>query len=492
MKKRDEQNISSIPSELTANREAIECNVIFSLWKDPTLYEDYSAQINPQRDLLSLDAKFYFRILSDIRKIGYETADQMVVTNYLSERDLFRREFEKRGGYATVLEITDAVDPNNIEGYYDELVKSNMLINLHKNGFDVLSNLDHYQGLTSAEVYDEFEYLLNDICASGVDKLTVENLSEGYEKYIDQWDAGLMQGSPIGFPLLNRRLMGIHKKNLILHMAHIGNGKTTSAILFYIMPALQSGIDVCIIANEQDVSEFRQMVLSTVVCNILDKKDMNRSKFIEGNFTEQQREDMRDGEELLRSFPGTLYMIETRDYSIGNVKKIVKKMSKRGCSLFIFDTMKPTVESTERAWAEFSEVAKQLFLLAKQCDVAIIATAQLSSDSMSRRYLDLSCVGKSRAIAETATQVIMFRTITRSEIENNTISAFIYEDVPGYARITKNIKLDEDKEYVVLFTPKNRFGSVGPPIIYERNMDYNSLIEIGYADVDFDGFNRRG
>ena len=56
-------------------------------------------------------------------------------------------------------------------------------------------------------------------------------------------------------------------------------------------------------------------------------------------------------------------------------------------------------------------------MLAKKENVAIIATAQLSAESMSRRYLDLSCVGKSRAIAETATQVVMFRTLSEDEKE---------------------------------------------------------------------------
>ena len=60
-------------------------------------------------------------------------------------------------------------------------------------------------------------------------------------------------------------MAGVHKKNLLLHLAHIGNGKTTTAILFYILPVLESGENVCIIGNEQSVDEFRQMILASVL-----------------------------------------------------------------------------------------------------------------------------------------------------------------------------------------------------------------------------------
>ena len=485
---------ANFPDQLIGNRGAIECNFVFSLWKDPLLYDDYRPLINGDRDLISEDGKFYFQILDGIKGLGYEVADHMAVTSYLLDRKEINKEFEKRGGYATVLEILEAIRPDNVEGYYDELIKSNMLIQLYKHGFNVLDNLDHYQSLTSTEVHDELEHFLDETCASNVEKLQAENLSEDYSRYIKQWDEGYMKGSPVGFPLIEQRLMGVHKKNLLLHMAHIGNGKTTSAILFYIIPSIQNGDDVCIIANEQDISEFRQMILSTVVCNILKHRHINRSKFLEGGFTQDQIKVMEEGQQWLEQQPGKIYMVETHDYSIGTVKKIVKKFSKKHCSLFIFDTLKPTVESSEKAWAEFSEVAKQLFLLAKKCDVAIIATAQLSADSMSRRYLDLSCVGKSRAIAETATQVVMFRSVTKSEIENNKITAFRVQKSVGeeYENKTINVSLDPDKDYIVLFTPKNRFGSIGPPIIYERNMDYNFLDEIGFTNVDYDGFTSRG
>lgn len=136
-------------------------------------------------------------------------------------------------------------------------------------------------------------------------------------------------------------------------------------------------------------------------------------------------------------------------------------------------------------------MAKELFVLAKNEDVAIVATAQLSSESMSRRYLDLSCVGKSRAIAETATQVVMFRSLTTEE-KNGGIKVYEMKRNENGKYMDEKIykDLDPNKDYVVLFTPKNRFGDTKPQIVYERNMSFNTMREIGYTEVGFDGFHR--
>lgn len=485
MKKID---LEQIPSEIVDNRVEIECNYIFALWQDPGAIDDYK-NIENGKDILTDDGMFYYGILQQLHKLGYETFDNATIHTFLSNKEVLKKGYERRGGSATVNEIKSLIRVENLDSYYDELVKNNMLINLHLDGFNILSELNKLNKMTSEEVYEYYDFKLNNTCVGKVEKLKAENLSDGYDKYIEEWDKGVMKGFRIGYGMLNYRLAGVHKKNLLLHMAHIGNGKTTSSILFYILPAIESGENVCIIANEQDVSEFRQMILASVVFNKVKYRKMNRQKFINGDFSAEDRQAMYDGLEWLRNCEGKINFIETSDYSIGTVKKIVKKYSKLNYGLFIFDTLKPAVESSDRAWAEFSEVAKELFILAKREDVAIVATAQLSAESMSRRFLDLSCVGKSRAIAETATQVVMFRSMTREEKEGKLLVYERQKDENGKYKSERVEKtLDPDKDYVILFTPKNRFGDIGPQIVYERNMSFNTMYEVGYTEVGFDGF----
>ena len=104
---------------------------------------------------------------------------------------------------------------------------------------------------------------------------------------------------------------------------------------------------------------------------------------------------------------------------------------------------------------------------------------------MARRFLDLSCIGKSRAIAETATSVVMFRTMTSEEKEK----LKPYEWKNKTKCYTK--ELDKDKDYIIVFTPKNRYGATNPQVVMERNMDFNSYSQVGLVDIQFDGFKVR-
>ena len=441
-------------------------------------------------DVLTEDGMFYYGLAQQLYKAGYQAFDNISLYSFLEDKKTLKSGFEDRGGYRSITEITSLINTDNVGIYYDELIKNNMLLRLYDSGFNVVDNLEKLNQMSSSEVYDYYDFQLNNICVGKIEKIKAENLSEGYETYIKEWDEGKSVGYKIGFPLLNYRLAGVHKKNLLLHLGHIGNGKTTTAILFYILPVIESGENVCIIGNEQGVDEFRQMILASVLFNKVGYFGMNRQKFITGRFTEENRAAMKEATKWLENCKGKIQFIEMTDYSINNVKKIVKKYSKLGTGMFVFDTLKPELESSDKAWAEFSEVAKELFLLAKKEDVAIVATAQLSSESMARRYLDLSCIGKSRAIAETATQVVCFRTLTNEEKQKFKPYQYQKNEDGKYSKIRKVIDLDETKDYIVLFTPKNRFGETQPQLVYERNMSFNTLKEIGYVEVQYDGFKR--
>jgi replicative DNA helicase len=482
--------LKKYPKEIVQKRNVIECNFVFSLYKDPTYIDDYK-NVSNGIDIITEDGIFYYGLALELYKAGYLVFDNISIYTFLSDKEILKDGFESRGGYRSVQEIISLLNIDNIVAYYDELIKNNMMIRLHDAGFNISGDIDKINQMSSNELYDYYDYKLNNICVGKIDKIKPENLSEGYEQYIKEWDQGKSVGYKVGFPLLNYRLAGVHKKNLLLHLAHIGNGKTTTAILFYIMPVLESGENVCIIGNEQSVDEFRQMILSSVLFNKIEYFKMNRQKLIIGHFTDEDKEHLNKAEQWLKNCKGKLQFIELNDYSISNVKKIIKKFSKLNVGMFVFDTLKPEQENSDKAWAEFSEVAKELFLLAKKEDVALVATAQLSSDSMGRRFLDLSCTGKSRAIAETASQVVMFRSLSSDEKEKLKPYQFQKTEDGKYSKTRKIIDIDINKDYIVIFTPKNRFGDISPQIIYERNMSFNTMKEIGYIEINYDGYKTR-
>lgn len=477
------------PEELTKKRKIIECNFVFALYKEPTRIDDFKNIVNGT-DIITEDGVFYYGLAQNLWKAGVQVFDNISIYAYLEDKDVLKNGFEKRGGYSSIAEIMSLISAENTDAYYDNLVKNNMLMRLYDAGFDVIKDIKKFEEMSAEQVYDYYDYILNNVMVGKIEKVKSENLSEGYESYIKEWDSGKSVGFKIGYPFLNYRLAGVHKNNLLLHLAAIGNGKTTTAILFYILPVIKDGENVLIIANEQDANEWRQMILASVLFNEVGcyVQGMNRQRFIVGKFTDEQKAKLKEAADWLKNQRGKIQFVELQNYDFNQIKKVVKKYSKLGFGMIVIDTLKPAVENSERAWADFSEVTKELFLVAKHEHVAMVATAQLAADASSRRFLDLSCIGKSRAIAETATQVTMFRNMTSEEKEK--LKPWVHEKtIDGkYSKVKSYIDLDPDKDYIILFTPKNRFGDTNPQIVYERNMSFNTLKEIGYIEIPYDGF----
>jgi len=472
-----------IPKELLEKRQVLECNFVLSLYKDMSLMNDYSNIVNGE-DLITEDGQFYYGILQGMKKAGFNSADNMSIYTYLEDKKTLKDGWERRGGSGTVKEITNLLSLNNIDAYYDDLVKDNLLIRLHQAGFNVLNKLDKFKEMSSNEVYAYYEYQLSNIAVGKIEKLHAEDLTQGYDEWIEEWDKGASIGFKVGSPMLNYRLLGVHRSNLLLHLASIGKGKTSSAIAWYILPAIETQ-DVVVIANEQGVSEWRQMILSTVLFNKIGKVDgFSRRKMMVGGFTEEHKKKMKEAAEWLEKQPGKILFLETQDYGVENIKKLMSKYAAIGCSYFIIDTLKPENDASDKAWGEFSEVAKGIFLQAKKLDVAAIATCQLSPEAMTRIYLDMTCIGKAKAIGETATQVVMLRPITSDE--KTKVKPYNYD-----GKIRKIIDLNDNKDYIMVFTPKNRFGEEDPQIVMERNLNFNTYKDVGWYECPFDQFRTR-
>lgn len=486
--------MNEIPKELTEGRDSTECNFIFSLYKDPVLLASY--QNLSVDDFITQDGKFYFSLLANMDKAHYQSIDATSIYEYLSNKEKIRDEFERRGGYETVREITSLINLDNIETYYDNLAKSNILIGLHKHGFNVMNNLDKFKEMTSEQVYDFFEYQLNDVVVSKVEKVHVTDLKEGNDKEIDQWDKGEAVGYQITSGMLNKALLGIHRKKLLLHGAKIGGGKTTTALIQYAIPALKNGEKCLVLSNESDEHEFRQMLVGYTLFNsyeIKTPKGLNRQKILAGSYTTEQKTALKEASVALRNMKGNIKFGELEDYNLGTIKKMILKYSKLGYSLIIVDTLKPISDNsseTTSSWGEFSDMSRELSLLAKKTDTAVVCTFQLAADSMNRKYLDLMSVGKSRAITEPAHAVVEFRHVNKEEYDN--IHPYKWEKTPEGAAVKITGELDPDKHYIVVFYPKNRSGAVEPQIIMEFDQNFLKMKDVGYYDQPYDNFQRRG
>lgn len=455
--------------------------------KSPELISDY----NINKKLLGVESLFYIGITEELLKKGIEVVDEV---SFVGQVELFglQNTYEKYGGWNTIKQLRDIVNPKNSDAIVDEFKKWKLIKDYQEKGIlDVDKHWDKLIKMTSSQIEDYMIYQITDTALGGLNgKLEEVDLTVGYEKSIEEWNLGNAIGYKLGFPILNYTLCGLHRGTLNLLLAFSGGGKTSFAIPLAIIPAIENGEKMVILANEQDEQEWRQMLLATVVFNKIKYFGMNRQKFLYGNFSDNDREALRKGVEWLGKYEGSLKFVHLEDYNIDSIRRLIKKNSKIGYGIMLLDTLKPSDESSDKSWAEFSETSKELFLLSKQCDIALLCTAQLASNAYGKKFLDINAIGKSRAIAEVCSQIIMFRDLRDSEKENLKVWKKKRDEHTG--KLTNQneiIKLDKDKDYIVLFVAKNRFGESNIQLVYEKNMSFNQYYEIGFTSIAYDGFN---
>lgn len=483
-------NIKELPNELVDGRQEAECNFVISFYKDPELIGMYKDKLTAGDDIITDAGQFYYNLALGMEKVGYSSFDDMAIITYLSDKNTVKRRFDEYGGLSTLHEMMGLINENNAESYYDILAKTNFLTKLYLKGFDVLRDMDKYKAMTAEECYDYIEYQISDSMVEGVDKIYSEDVNVGYDDFIDELDTGAEMGYPLGLNTLNYMLGGLHPGTMTLLGAPIGQGKTSGSVPIIIMKNLEEGRNVLVISNEQTCKEYRQLMLTYALFNNSDLKGcgLNRKKIARGHFTPEQKEELRKAGEWLKNLKGHVRFVELQDYNTASVRKIITKYSKIGYPIVIYDVLKPADGASDRAWAEFSACAETLFQMAKKTKVALVCTFQLAPDSLTRKYLDLSSIGKSRGIAETCHACIMFRPVFNNEYED--LHPYNYRQTEDGKKVKVLLDLDPEKHYIILFVPKNRSGEVAPQICVQFDMAFMRMKEIGWIDISFDNFSR--
>jgi replicative DNA helicase len=486
-----------LPLELLEPRGIVEGNVIGCLYNNGELYNELK-DIICENDFLTEDGRLFFRIGLEITKTGIRIIDDIVIKEYLNGKALLLEMFEEYGGLQTIHDIKK-VNNDNIDAYLDSLLKYNSLNRLHVKGFNVLDNMAKLKQMTSNEVYDWYDYMVANTFLKISSVVKPVDLSKGNREFIKKANLGIEKGLDIDEPILNYRLGGLHRGNILLHTAHSGIGKTSSIIPLYILPLIRRNMKVVLLINEQSEDAWRSMLLPSIISNgFLDKKDNEKIKWIQrnrmnmGGFTEEELEVLNRSADWLDQFEGNLILYPLEDYSVRTLKKIVKKMMRIDEeTTFILDTWKPEDESASNAHAIFTEESKEMFKFIKPkemggLNVRFIATAQLAGSTIVQRYLNVNALAKAKAIKEVCGQILMMRRVWQDELDEKSkfyISPYRYNKDTGEE---EEVILDPTKTYTIMFFDKNRYGKADFQLVFESNLDFNHWKCICYCTVKQD------
>ena len=193
-----------IPKELLEGRVNIEANVIGSMVNDMLLVEDTNIDSSK---FLTKDARLIYGILKTLRDKKCTVFDEVSVLTYVSED--VREKLEESGGFKAIKNMADCVSNENYESYLDNLLKSNMIIDMHKFGFNLLEPIKYegkiinplklFSKMSSEQVTDWYTAKLESFGSGYSSKVLEEEELDISDEFIESLERGEEAGTPFEF-----------------------------------------------------------------------------------------------------------------------------------------------------------------------------------------------------------------------------------------------------------------------------------------------------
>lgn len=476
---------------MAINRDIIESNFIFSLYKDLELFDDLEVDITS--DYFELEAsKIYFSMLSNMFNQGYRSIDEISIENYLSDKPSTRNMYESFGGYRTIMELVSIVNLDNFNKYKDELFKANILKKLSDVGFD--TNKEKFSRMSTSEIYNYYEHQLNHTFIDVESDVKIEDF-DITDNYLNKINEGNDLGASISsaLPRLNSDMGGIRDRNVVIVSASTGVGKTSFVFGCMILPLIKQGIKTAIISNEQGLDDFRAVMLSSVLFTEFSYYKITRRRIMAGKFNEEEWDMLKKAKDFInQKYTPYLKFIKMFEYNVVKTQKVIKKLAREGFSKFVYDVFKSVDSSSSDSVGMMVELSKAFFNLADKLDISVVITQQTALYNKTVRYLNESHLSGSKQVSEIASQVIMLREVWEDEYSGGKydIAPYNYlKTTDGYAKdetghgIREICEINKEDRNLVVFLSKNRFGANSKTYVLKHIANYNVFQELGYCNI---------
>lgn len=475
--------------KINENRDQVEAPFVFCFWKDPDLYDDYKF-VNEKKDdtLKSEDAQFYFNLGKALYNAGFRKFDNITVYEFLQNKPEVKETFDNYGGYREVENLKQLVNIENVDAYFDKIAKLNTLNSLCKLTFDSFEDISKFDKMSSQQVYDYFEYKLSDISIESTHDVEEESLVID-DEFIEECNTGDAVGISYAknCPIMNYLTLGVPLGEMFMIAGHSGVGKSSFVFENMVLPMTEDGVKVSIVSNEMRSKDYKIMLLAHILTKELNYWGLTRKQIKMGHFTNEQREMLNKAKKISQEKYENLGFIKLFDNDISKVLKYIKKKSKRGYQIFIWDTMKSDDSLDEKMFLQLLINSRKVFQLASKENIAIIPTYQLALYTVNQRYLDASCLANGKQIKEVFSEMIYMRQLWQDEYTGEKYDCKAYQlqkNKDGkYTKVKRMIELDKDKKYIVTFLDKTRNDEDKQQVLYEVNGRFNSWKEIGYCNI---------
>lgn len=467
---------------LLEGRLTTEGNVIACIYNDPLLLDEVEFT---QRDFITSDGNFYFQLAKRLRKKGYTVFDEVTILSSTSEA--VQAQFNERGGYTTIKNLVDIINNKNADTYIDNLCKSNIMLHLYEDGFNLFKPMkwqakeiipfELFQKFDSETITDWYEAKVLDYHtgkASTIleeedidfDDAFIESCIDGEDNGVPFEDAGYDINNELinCYPFLSRQVSGLLHGTLSMIGGFSSAGKSTW-LIGLILALISKGEKIILISNEERIKKYKVKFLTWLLAKRNRYYNVTKKKILAGNLTPEDLEQINDIQKYWREhFKDKIRIICTNDADIKTAKKKIREANlKDGFTTFIVDTFKINESDMSASRTDLCLVkdSRDLFKIAQKLDMIGFASVQLAERERGKLFLDSSALSNSKQIKEICENLFLIRSVYDEELDpTHKLYCKPFRMVKeGDKWIEQPYEADKSAIWRMLFIEKNRNGN---------------------------------
>ena len=438
-----------------------------------------------KEDFITNDGRFYFGMLTQLRKKGFYSLDEVTILSNMNDEVIER--YEVCGGWESIQHQIDIINDKNFDTYIDILYRENIMLHMVDDGIDLLHAVDIngkkvvllklFRKMDADSVQDWWDARITSYGTGYSSKVLEEEEIDFDDEFIDNCKEGLENGVPFDiagydingeemncFPFLSRQINGILEGTTTMMGGYSSAGKSTWWITV-LMSLLHYDRKILIISNEENIKKFKIKFMVWLLGKRNRYFKLTKKKMTSGDISTESRKQLTDVQKYWReNYKGRVKFIASADADMSLVKKKIRENVLRyGYDTVLYDTFKIQGGDISSARQDLSLVrdSRELDKLAKKYNIIMLASVQLAEYTKGKLFLDASILSNAKQIKEQLENLFLMRTVYTEELDEKSkyyCHPFRLKRVND-KWIEEEYKPDTSAVWRMVFTEKCRTGA---------------------------------
>ena len=438
-----------------------------------------------KEDFITNDGRFYFGMLTQLRKKGFYSLDEVTILSNMNDEVIER--YEACGGWESIQHQIDIINDKNFDTYIDILYRENIMLHMVDDGIDLLHAVDVngkkvvllklFRKMDADSVQDWWDARITSYGTGYSSKVLEEEEIDFDDEFIDNCKEGLENGVPFDiagydingeemncFPFLSRQINGILEGTTTMMGGYSSAGKSTWWITV-LMSLLHYDRKILIISNEENIKKFKIKFMVWLLGKRNRYFKLTKKKMTSGDISTESRKQLTDVQKYWReNYKGRVKFIAIADADMSLVKKKIRENVLRyGYDAVLYDTFKIQGGDISSARQDLSLVrdSRELDKLAKKYNIIMLASVQLAEYTKGKLFLDASILSNAKQIKEQLENLFLMRTVYTEELDEKSkyyCHPFRLKKVND-KWIEEEYKPDTSAVWRMVFTEKCRTGA---------------------------------